>query len=61
MEQNNILSLQNMVKSYSGVTVLDGVSLDVKKGEVHALIGANGAYAVDEAVSAQCFLRSAGA
>ena len=43
MEQNNILSLQNMVKSYSGVTVLDGVSLDVKKGEVHALIGANGA------------------
>ena len=44
METNNILlSLQNIVKSYSGVTVLHDVSLDIRKGEVHALVGANGA------------------
>lgn len=44
MDTNNILlSLQNIVKSYGGVTVLHDVSLDIKKGEVHALVGANGA------------------
>ena len=43
MEANTLLSLQNIVKSYSGVTVLHDVSLDIKKGEVHSLVGANGA------------------
>lgn len=43
MDTNNLLSLQNIVKSYSGVTVLHEVSLDIRKGEVHALVGANGA------------------
>ena len=43
MEQTNILSLRNITKTYSGVTVLDDVSLDIRRGEIHALIGANGA------------------
>jgi len=43
MAENNLLSLRNIVKSYSGVTVLHDVSLDIQKGEVHALVGANGA------------------
>lgn len=43
MDKNNLLTLEKIVKTYSGVTVLHDVSLDVKMGEVHALVGANGA------------------
>ncbi len=43
MGTGTLLSLRNIVKSYSGVTVLHDVSLDIEKGEVHALVGANGA------------------
>lgn len=37
------LQMQNTVKKYGGVTVLDNVDLSVKKGEIHALLGENGA------------------
>lgn len=43
MEDNIILQLKNITKKYPGVTALDNVSLDIKKGEVHALVGENGA------------------
>lgn len=43
MKESNLLSLQHITKSYSGVTVLHDVSLDIRRGEVHALVGANGA------------------
>lgn len=43
-EDNNvILSLKNVTKRYPGVTALNNVSIDFKKGEVHALLGENGA------------------
>jgi inositol transport system ATP-binding protein len=38
-----ILRARNVSKSYSGVRVLDGVTLDIERGRVHALMGENGA------------------
>jgi ribose transport system ATP-binding protein len=38
-----ILRLENITKTYAGVTALSGVSLDIRRGEVHALAGENGA------------------
>ena len=43
MEDNIILSAENIHKSFLGNEVLKGVSLQLRKGEIHALIGENGA------------------
>ena len=37
-----ILQMKNIKKSFSGVEVLHGVDLDVRAGEVRALVGENG-------------------
>ncbi|MGO1359491.1 MAG: ABC transporter ATP-binding protein [Brevibacterium aurantiacum] len=37
------ISMQNVVKSYGRVRALDGLSLDVARGEVHGFLGPNGA------------------
>ena len=34
-----ILQLKNITKEFPGVKALNNVNLDVKKGEVHALVG----------------------
>src|ERR1700732_2131984 len=36
-------ALESVSKSFPGVKALDGVSLDLKAGEIHALMGENGA------------------
>ena len=41
--EDNILEIRNISKHFAGVTALDNVSLDVRRGEVHALMGENGA------------------
>ncbi|WP_159473901.1 sugar ABC transporter ATP-binding protein [Dyadobacter sp. 3J3] len=38
-----ILQIKNLTKSFSGIKALDDVQLTIKKGEVHALMGENGA------------------
>ena len=39
----NILEIHDLTKTYPGVIALDNVSINIKKGEVHALVGENGA------------------
>lgn len=38
-----ILEMENINKAFNGIKVLDNVNLKIKKGEVHALVGGNGA------------------
>jgi len=40
---NNILELRNISKSFPGVRALDSVNFDLKRGEIHSLLGENGA------------------
>ncbi|WP_221372493.1 galactose/methyl galactoside ABC transporter ATP-binding protein MglA [Clostridium perfringens] len=42
-DSSNLLEMQNISKEFPGVKALDNVTLKVKKGSVHALMGENGA------------------
>src|ERR1700678_340009 len=43
MTETNVVMVRDLRKAYGERTVLDGVDLDVREGEVVGLIGANGA------------------
>lgn len=43
MAEKIVLSLKNITKTYPGVVALDDVSIDFREGEVHCLVGENGA------------------
>src|SRR5512138_1603058 len=39
----NILEIRGLTKTFPGVVALDRVDLDIRRGEVHVLVGENGA------------------
>ena len=41
--EDYILQMQGITKDFPGVRALDNVTFDVKRGEIHALVGENGA------------------
>jgi inositol transport system ATP-binding protein len=43
LDNDYILQVRGLTKTFSGVTALDNVQLNLRKGEVHALMGENGA------------------
>jgi putative multiple sugar transport system ATP-binding protein len=40
---DTILEMRNITKTFPGVKALENVSLDVRRGEIHAIVGENGA------------------
>ena len=38
-----LLEMQSIIKDFPGVRALDNVNFQVREGEVHALVGENGA------------------
>ena len=43
MEDTIILQMRDIVKVFPGVRALDGVTLEVRRGEIHSICGENGA------------------
>lgn len=43
MQQETLLKANSITKSFAGVRALKGISFHLEKGEVHALVGENGA------------------
>ncbi|OCG74351.1 sugar ABC transporter ATP-binding protein [Microbacterium sediminis] len=43
MTSDHIIEMRDITKSFGGVHALEDVSLDIRRGEIHALIGENGA------------------
>lgn len=43
MEPVNVIELKHISKSFPGIKANDDISLDLRKGEIHALLGENGA------------------
>lgn len=43
MEDNYVIEMLNITKTFPGIIANDNISLQLKKGEIHALLGENGA------------------
>ena len=43
MSEGDLIQLENITKRFDGVTALDNVSFSIRQGEVHAVVGENGA------------------
>ncbi len=42
-DQDYILSIRDVSKSFPGVKALDSVSMDIRRGSIHGIVGENGA------------------
>lgn len=42
-DSNPIVTFRQVTKRFGGITALDGVSLDIRRGSLHAVVGENGA------------------
>ena len=42
-EQQNVIEMANIVKDFNGFKANNGINLELKKGEILALLGENGA------------------
>ncbi|MEP6664436.1 MAG: ATP-binding cassette domain-containing protein, partial [Verrucomicrobiota bacterium] len=43
MPETSFIQLNRLSKRFGGVTALDEVSFDIRRGEIHAVVGENGA------------------
>lgn len=43
MEENFVIEMRNITKEFPGIIANDNITLQLKKGEIHALLGENGA------------------
>ena len=43
MKENEVLTMRGINKTFPGVKALSGVDFTLRKGEIHALMGENGA------------------
>jgi simple sugar transport system ATP-binding protein len=43
MSSDVILALRNATKLYAGVPAIENVDFELRRGEIHALVGENGA------------------
>jgi D-xylose transport system ATP-binding protein len=43
MAEHTFLEMRDITKTFPGVRALDGVTFDLRRGEIHALVGENGA------------------
>ncbi|MEZ5058881.1 MAG: ABC transporter ATP-binding protein [Saprospiraceae bacterium] len=43
MEENTVIKVKNLTKQFGAFTAVDGISFEVKKGEIFGFLGANGA------------------
>ena len=42
MSEQILLKLENITKKFGNITAVNSVSFDIRKGEIHGLIGENG-------------------
>jgi ABC-type phosphonate transport system ATPase subunit len=45
--QTLLLEMKNIVKEYRGVAALKDIDFDLRRGEVHAILGENGRRQID--------------
>ena len=48
-----LLEMRNITKTFPGVKALDNVNFQVEEGEIHALVGENGAW-ISPGFSSSC-------